>query len=104
MANRYLDVLGRELALRGKAFMRYTDDSAMFVARERMLESLMRWQHTRLDEEVNAAKGGVGRSEQAFCWAFASTQVALSPPQKTIERLKDQVRALWDARQNLTSE
>ena len=109
LANLYLDVLDRELEQRGLSFVRYADDIAVFVASERaaerVLERLRRWLHTHLDLEVNAAKSGARRTEQTALLGFRihpGGEVSLAP--KAIERLKDRVREIWDARQSLTSE
>jgi hypothetical protein len=108
LANLYLDVLDRELEQRGLSFVRYADDIAVFVASERaaerVLERLTRWLHTHLDLEVNAAKSGARRTEETALLGFRIHPGGqVSPAPKAIERFKDRVRALWDARQSLTS-
>ena len=80
----------------------------MFVAgqraAERVLERLTRWLHIHLDVEVSVAKSGARRSEATALLGFRIRPGgAVSPAPKAIERFKDQVRALWDARQSLTS-
>jgi len=108
LANLYLDGLDRELERRGLAFVRYADDIAVFVssqrAAERVLERLVRWLHTHLDLEVNLAKSGARRCEDSALLGFRihrGGHVSLAP--KSIARFKERVRALWDARQSLTS-
>jgi RNA-directed DNA polymerase len=108
LANLYLDVLDRELARRGLSFVRYADDIAVFVtserAAERVLGRLTRWLHKHLDLEVNAAKSGAHRTEETALLGFRIHPGGhASPAPKAIERLKDRVRALWDARQSLTT-
>ena len=109
LANLYLDVLDRELEQRGLSFVRYADDIAVFVASERaaerVLERLTRWLHTHLDLEVNVAKSGARRTEETALLGFRLHPGGhVSPAPKAIERFKDRVRALWDARQSLTSQ
>jgi len=108
LANLYLDVLDRELEQRGLSFVRYADDIAVFVASERaaerVLERLTRWLHKHLDLEVNAAKSGARRTEASALLGFRIHPGGdVSPAPKAIDRFKERVRALWDARQSLTS-
>lgn len=109
LANLYLDPLDKELERRGIAFVRYADDIALFVsserAAERVLDSVKSWLHKELDLEVNDDKSGTGRSEETQLLGFrihASGDV--SPAPKSLEKLKEKVRELWDARQSLRSE
>jgi len=109
LANLYLDVLDRELVRRGLSFVRYADDIAVFVSSERaakrVLERLTRWLHQHLDLEVNAAKSGAHRTEDTALLGFRiHPDGPVSPAPKAIERLKERVRMLWDARQSLTTQ
>jgi len=109
LANLYLDVLDQELVRRGLSFVRYADDIAVFVsserAAERVLGRLTRWLHKHLDLEVNAAKSGAHRTEETALLGFRIHPGGhVSPAPKAIERLKDRVRMLWDARQSLTTQ
>jgi group II intron reverse transcriptase/maturase len=109
LANLYLDVLDRELVRRGLSFVRYADDIAVFVSSERaakrVLERLTRWLHQHLDLEVNAAKSGAHRTEDTALLGFRiHPDGQVSPAPKAIERLKERVRMLWDARQSLTTQ
>lgn len=108
LANLYLDRLDRELERRGLSFVRYADDIAVFVASERAAERVLgrltRWLDKHLDLEVNAAKSGAHRTEETALLGFRIHPGGhVSPAPKAIERFKDRVRALWDARQSLTS-
>jgi RNA-directed DNA polymerase len=108
LANLYLDTLDRELARRGLSFVRYADDIAVFVASERAAERVLgrltRWLHQHLDLEVNATKSGAHRTEETALLGFRIHPGGhASPAPKAIERLKDRVRTLWDARQSLTT-
>lgn len=107
LANLYLTPLDQELTQRGIAFVRYADDIALFVSSERaarrVLESVKAWLHKQLDLEVNEGKSGTGPSDQSQLLGFRIHQggnVAASP--KSIARLKQRVRELWDARQSIT--
>jgi group II intron reverse transcriptase/maturase len=109
LANVYLDPLDRELERRGIAFVRYADDIALFVGSERAAErvyaSVTAWVRKHLDLEVNEEKSGTGRSDDGALLGFrlhASGEVSLAP--RSLERLKTRVRALWDARQSVSSE
>lgn len=59
LANITLDALDRELERRTLSFCRYADDVAIFVTRERILESLTAWIAKHLKLRVNATKSGV---------------------------------------------
>jgi RNA-directed DNA polymerase len=109
LANLYLDALDRELVRRGLSFVRYADDIAVFVSSERaakrVLERLTRWLHQHLDLEVNAAKSGAHCTEDTALLGFRiHPDGQVSPAPKAIERLKERVRMLWDARQSLTTQ
>ena len=106
LANIYLTPLDRELEKRGIAFVRYADDVALFLSSERAakraLESITVWLKKVLDLEVNMAKSGSGPSGGSQLLGFRihkSSNVSIAP--KAIERLKENVRRLWDARQSL---
>lgn len=108
LANIYLGPLDRELEQRGIAFVRYADDVALFLSSERAalraLESITVWLKKVLDLEVNEFKSGSGPSDDSQLLGFRiheSGNVSIAP--KAIERLKERVRALWDARQSLKS-
>jgi len=109
LANLYLDGLDRELEQRGLSFVRYADDIAVFVASqraaERVLARLTRWLDKHLDLEVNVAKSGARRSGETALLGFRiHSRGDVSPAPKAIARLKERVRALWDARQSLTAQ
>lgn len=109
LANLYLEPLDRELEARGLAFVRYADDIAVFVASpraaERVVERLTRWLKRHLDLEVNAAKSGARHTEDTSLLGLRIHRRGdVSPAPKAIARLKERVRALWDARQSLTAQ
>jgi len=109
LANLYLDPLDKELEKRGIAFVRYADDIALFLSSERaaqrVLESLKDWLRKHLELEVNEDKSGTGPSHNSQLLGFrihASGDVSIAP--KALQKLKESVRQLWDARQSLTSQ
>jgi len=108
LANIYLDTLDKELEKRGLSFCRYADDVSIYVGSERsakrVLESLTQWIEKHLKLSVNQHKSGSGRPWEGQFLGFRineDAQIEISP--KSIERYKDKVRQLWDARQSLTS-
>lgn len=108
LANIYLHPLDLELEKRGLSFVRYADDIAIFCASERaaqrVAESVIAWIERELKLPVNREKSGCGPSDGSALLGFrleTDGTIRLSP--RSVERLKDKVRELWDARQNLTS-
>ena len=109
LANIYLDPLDKELEKRGLAFVRYADDIAIYASSqrsaERILESVIDWLRKELKLEVNRTKSGAGPSDQGGLLGFRISQEGeIAIGNKAIEKLKDQVRMLWDSRQSKTSE
>ena len=108
LANVYLDPLDKELERRGLSFCRYADDVTIYVSSERsaerVLASISRWIEKHLKLRVNADKSGTGRPwERQFLGFTVLEDATVAPAQRSIERLKAQVRQLWDARQSLSS-
>lgn len=108
LANIYLDPLDRELERRGIAFVRYADDIALFLSSERsaqrVLEGIKVWLRKHLDLEVNEDKSGAGPSGNSQLLGFRiheTGDASLAP--KALQRFKERVRHLWDARQSLAS-
>jgi len=108
LANIYLDVLDKELEKRGIAFVRYADDITLFFsspkAAEVALEKITEWIERELKLEVNRDKSGHGPSDKGNLLGFrlnSEGQIRISP--KSLQKLKDKVRELWQGRQNLTS-
>jgi len=109
LANIYLDPLDKELEQRGLSFVRYADDVAIFVssprAAERVQASVIAWIEKHLKVEVNRTKSGSGPSDDSALLGFRlhpDGRIGVAP--KAVERMKDKVRELWEARQSLTSE
>ena len=109
LANIYLHPLDLELEKRGLSFVRYADDIAIFCSSERSAErvkaSVIAWIERELKLPVNREKSGHGPSDGTSLLGFrleVDGRIRVAP--KSIEKLKDKVRSLWDARQSLTSE
>lgn len=109
LANIYLDPLDKELEKRGVSFVRYADDIAIFASSqrsaERIYERVVAWIEKNLKLEVNREKSGVGPSGGSSLLGFRILEdgrVGVSP--KAVNKLKQRVRQMWDARQSLTSE
>lgn len=108
LANIYLDPLDKELEKRELAFVRYADDIAIFASSERaaarILEHVVEWIEKNLKVPVNREKSGSGPTDDSALLGFrlySDGRVGISP--KTVLRLKDKVRELWNAQQSLTS-
>jgi RNA-directed DNA polymerase len=109
LANITLHPLDLELEKRGLSFVRYADDIAIFCASaraaERVAASVIGWIERELKLPVNRDKSGSGPSDGSALLGFrleTDGTIRLAP--KSVERLKDKVRELWEARQSLTSE
>ena len=109
LSNIYLDPLDKELEKRGISFVRYADDIALFLSSERSaqraLESIKTWLTKHLELDVNEAKSGTGPSGGSQLLGFRiheTGNVSIAP--KALQRLKERVRQLWDARQSLKSD
>ena len=108
LANIYLDPLDKELERRGLSFVRYADDIAIYVSSarsaERVLANIIAWIEKHLRLPVNRSKSGHGPTDQSALLGFrlhGDGKIAVAP--KSLKRLKENVRRLWDARQSLTS-
>lgn len=108
LANIYLDPLDKELEARGVSFVRYADDLAIFASSprsaERIYQSIVAWIEKNLKVEVNRDKSGSGPSDDSSFMSFrlyGDGRIGVAP--HAIQKLKNKVRALWEARQSLTS-
>jgi group II intron reverse transcriptase/maturase len=108
LANIYLNELDWELEKRGLSFVRYADDIAIFVSSERaaarVLESVTKWIEKNLKVPVNTDKSGTNHTDEGALLGFrihSDGEIGISP--KAINKLKENVRRLWNARQPLTS-
>lgn len=108
LANIYLDPLDKELEERGLSFVRYADDIAIFVSSERsalrVLEKVTSWIEKHLKVPVNRDKSGSGPTDESALLGFRlykDGRIGVSP--KSIDKLKQEVRRLWNAQQSLSS-
>ena len=99
LSNLVLDELDRELERRGLRFVRYADDSNIYVrserAGQRVMESISRFITHRLKLKVNEAKSAVARPQERKFLGFSFTagpevQRAIAP--KALERFKQRIR------------
>ncbi len=109
LANIYLDPLDKELERRGLSFVRYADDIAIYVsserAAERVLERVTTWIEKHLKVPVNRDKSDSGIADKTALLGFrlySDGRIGIAP--KAINRFKQRVREVWEARQNLTTE
>jgi group II intron reverse transcriptase/maturase len=108
LANIYLDPLDQELEKRGHCFVRYADDSNVYVggpaSAARLIQTLPKWIEKNLRLKVNVRKSGTGRPWERKFLGFRITadgQIEVSP--ESLKRFKVRVRQLWDGQQNGTS-
>ncbi len=101
LSNLLLDEWDRELERRGHRFVRYADDSNIYVrserAGERVLTGMKQFLAKRLRLKVNEQKSAVGKpSERKFLgYSFTSktpTQRRIAP--QSVQRFKERVREL----------
>jgi len=102
LANILLDDLDKELEKRGHRFVRYADDSNIYVrsrrAGERVLDSVKSFLEERLKLKVNEAKSAVDRPWKRKFLGFSmycrkgSIYIRLAP--ETIKRVKDKIREI----------
>ncbi len=108
LANIYLDPLDKELELRNLSFCRYADDVNIYVgsrkAAERVFESVTAWIESHLKIPVNRDKSDSGRPwDRQFLGYQVTKRCELVPAPKSIERIKDKVRNLFNGRTGMTS-
>jgi len=101
LSNLMLDELDRELERRRLRFVRYADDSNIYVrserAGQRVMKSVTRFITHRLRLKVNEAKSAVARPQERKFLGFSFTagpevQRAIAP--KALDRFKQRVRAI----------
>jgi group II intron reverse transcriptase/maturase len=102
LANVLLDEVDKELERRGHCFVRYADDSNVYVrsrrAGERVLAAL-RQQYAKLRLRINEEKSAVARVwDRKFLgysfWVAAGQQVRLRVAPKALEEMKQRVRQI----------
>jgi len=101
LSNLVLDELDRELERRGHRFVRYADDSNIYVRSERaghrVMESVTRFITTRLQLTVNASKSAVARPQERKFLGFSFTagpEVKRTIAPKAIDRFKARIREI----------
>jgi RNA-directed DNA polymerase len=99
LSNLVLDELDRELESRGHRFVRYADDSNIYVrserAGQRVMESITRFITRTLKLKVNEAKSAVARPQERKFLGFSFTagpdiKRIIAP--KSVERFKRRIR------------
>jgi RNA-directed DNA polymerase len=102
LSNIVLDELDKELESRGLCFVRYADDSVIFVRSERagrrVMESVSRFIEKKLRLKINRQKSAVGRPWDRKYLGFCMTNSRKAPKirihWKTIKRFKERVREI----------
>jgi RNA-directed DNA polymerase len=101
LSNLVLDELDRELERRGLRFVRYADDSNIYVrserAGQRVMEGITRFITQKLKLKVNEAKSAVARPQERKFLGFSFTngpEVKRAIAPQALERFKKRVREI----------
>jgi RNA-directed DNA polymerase len=101
LSNLVLDELDRELERRGHRFVRYADDSNIYVrserAGQRVMESVTRFLTQKLKLKVNETKSAVARPQERKFLGFSFTagpEVKRVIAPKAVDRFKRRVREI----------
>ena len=101
LSNLVLDELDRELERRGLRFVRYADDSNIYVGSERagqrVMESVTRFITQKLKLKVNEAKSAVARPQERKFLGFSFTagpEVKRTIAPKALDRFKRRIREI----------
>jgi group II intron reverse transcriptase/maturase len=104
LSNIVLDELDWELEERGHRFVRYADDSNIYVCSERaghrVMATVVRFIERRLRLKVNAGKSAVARPEERHFVGFRlrrtreTAEVEVLPSKRSIDRLAEKIRGL----------
>ena len=102
LSNLVLDELDRELERRGHRFVRYADDSNIYVrserAGQRVMESVKRFIASRLKLKVNEAKSAVAKPQERKFLGFSFYMGKKGPVRriapKALEKFKERVREI----------
>jgi group II intron reverse transcriptase/maturase len=104
LSNVVLDELDRELARRGHRFVRYADDSNIYVrserAGERVMASVVQFIEKRMRLKVNMAKSAVARAGERHFLGFSLRRepqegdVEVLPSKRSKERIDERIREL----------
>jgi RNA-directed DNA polymerase len=101
LSNLVLDELDRELERRGHRFVRYADDSNIYVrsqrSGQRLMESITRFITHKLKLKVNEAKSAVARPQERKFLGFSFTdgpEVRRVIAPKAVARFKERIRMI----------
>jgi RNA-directed DNA polymerase len=101
LSNLVLDELDRELEQRGHRFVRYADDSNIYVrserAGQRVMESVQRFITGKLKLKVNESKSAVAKPQERKFLGFSFTsgkELKRKIAPKAINRFKERVREI----------
>jgi len=103
LSNIVLDELDWELAKRGHRFVRYADDSNIYVGSERagrrVMESVERFISSRLRLKINVAKSAVARPETRHFLGYRlhrkeDGRVEILLSERSVKRLRERIREL----------
>ena len=99
LSNLVLDELDRELERRGHRYVRYADDSNIYVrserAGQRVMESITRFITQKLKLKVNESKSAVARPQERKFLGFSFTdgpEIKRTIAPKALERFKHRIR------------
>src|SRR5213079_2068200 len=99
LSNLVLDELDQELERRGHRFVRYADDSNIYVrseqAGQRVMKSITRFIEQKLKLKVNESKSAVARPQQRKFLGFSFTdgpEIKRTIAPKSLERFKQRIR------------
>lgn len=111
LSNLVLDELDRELESRGLRFVRYADDSNIYVrserAGQRVMESVKRFIAGRLKLKVNEAKSAVSRPQERKFLGFSFTEgpeIRRRVAPKAVERFKQRIRDITQQAKGVSME
>jgi RNA-directed DNA polymerase len=109
LSNIVLDELDKELEKRGHRFVRYADDSNIYVksvrAGERVMESITKFITEKLKLKVNKEKSAVDKpSERKFLgYSFTEeTPAKLKISHKSLKRFKDRIREVTNRNRGIS--
>ena len=101
LSNVVLDELDRELERRGHRFVRYADDSNIYVrseqAGQRVMKSITRFIEQKLKLKVNEKKSAVARPQVRKFLGFSFTDgpaIRRTIAPKAVERFKERIREI----------
>jgi RNA-directed DNA polymerase len=111
LSNIVLDELDRELERRGLRFVRYADDSNIYVrsrrAGDRVMASITRFITMKLKLKVNGDKSAVARPWQRKFLGFSFTNAGVPKRRiapKAVDRFKERVRELTRRTRGISTE